>query len=73
MVWLFRSPIPVGRRAVIPRLNYFYLPLLRVEESGGGRHPVLTQLFLNVDFALLTNLFSFVTFQQQLFSLTFKF
>jgi hypothetical protein len=36
MVWLYRSPIPVGRRGVISSFKDFYLPWLRVE-GGGGR------------------------------------
>ncbi len=40
MVWLYRSPIPEGRRGVISSVkNDFYLPSLRVG-GGGGRHPV---------------------------------
>jgi hypothetical protein len=39
MVWLHRSPIPVGRTGVISSFND--PALLHVEEEGGGRHPVL--------------------------------
>ncbi len=35
MVWLNRSPIPVGRRGYFTRSNNFYLPSLRLEEEGG--------------------------------------
>ncbi len=37
MVWLNRSPIPVGRRGVISSFKWF-LPAFPRE--GGGRHPV---------------------------------
>ncbi len=40
MVWQYRSPIPVVRRGLFPRSNDFYLPSLRVDRGGGGRHPV---------------------------------
>jgi hypothetical protein len=30
MVWPYPSPIPVGRRGVIPRSNDFYLPSLHI-------------------------------------------
>jgi hypothetical protein len=36
MVWLYGSPIPAGRRGIIPHSNDFYLPSLRAEEGGGG-------------------------------------
>ncbi len=38
--FLYRSPILVGRRGVITHSNDFYLPSLRLEEEGGGQHPV---------------------------------
>ena len=41
MVWLYRSPIPVGRRGCFTRSNDFYLPSLRLEEGEGGQHPVI--------------------------------
>ncbi len=34
MVWLYRSPIPVGRREVFSCSNYFYLPSRRIKEGG---------------------------------------
>ncbi len=40
MVWLKRSPIPVGRRWVISSFKwFFYLSSLHVEEGGGGSAP----------------------------------
>ncbi len=36
MVWLYRSPIPVGRREVFSCSNYFYLPSRRIKGGGGG-------------------------------------
>jgi hypothetical protein len=39
MVWLYRSPIPVGRRGLISRSTDFYLPSLQVEEGGRGSAP----------------------------------
>jgi hypothetical protein len=38
MVWLYRSPIPVGMRGYFTRSNDYYLLLLRLEEGdeGGG-------------------------------------
>ncbi len=41
MVWLYRSPIPVGRRRVISSLKWFLPASLHVFERGGeGRHPL---------------------------------
>ncbi len=42
MVWLHRSPIPVGRKGVISSFKLFLTAFPRVEERGmsGGRHPV---------------------------------
>jgi hypothetical protein len=37
MVWLYRSPIPVGSRGLFYSFNDFYLPALRLE--GGGSAP----------------------------------
>ncbi len=39
MVWLNLSPIPLGRRGVIPRSNDFYLSLLHVQEGGSESVP----------------------------------
>ncbi len=44
MVWLDHLPIQVGGGGSFPHSNDFYLPSLRVEEGGGGRHPVVTLL-----------------------------
>ncbi len=38
MVWLYRSPIPVGRAYFTPS-NDFYLPSLRLYERGKGSAP----------------------------------
>ena len=35
MVWLYRSPIPVGRRGVISSIKLFLPAFHRVEEGGG--------------------------------------
>jgi hypothetical protein len=35
VVWLYRSPIPVGMRGYFTCPKDFYLPLLRLEEGGG--------------------------------------
>jgi hypothetical protein len=42
MVWLYLSPVPVGRRGYFSRSDDFYLPSLRFYEGGGGggQHPV---------------------------------
>ncbi len=39
MVWLYRSPIPVGRRGVFHSLKWF-LPAFASLWGGGGQHPV---------------------------------
>jgi hypothetical protein len=39
MVWLNLSPIPVGRRGIIPRSNDFYLSSLHAEEGGSESAP----------------------------------
>jgi hypothetical protein len=35
MVWLYRSPLPVGGEGYFTLTNDFYLPSLRLEEGGG--------------------------------------
>ncbi len=42
MVWLYRSPIPVGRRGVFDSFKLF-LPCRRGlrGRGGGGRHPAM--------------------------------
>ncbi len=40
MVWLYRLPIPVGRRGVISSDKWFLPAFPRLGEGGGGRHPV---------------------------------
>ncbi len=39
MVWLYRLPIPVGKRGVTFSFKWF-LPALAARGGGGGRHPV---------------------------------
>jgi hypothetical protein len=48
MVWLYRSPIPVGRReGHFTRSIAFYLPSLRLEEGVGvGQQPVVNPMNL---------------------------
>ncbi len=36
MVWLYTSPILVGRRGYFTCSNYFYQPSLSLEGGGGG-------------------------------------
>jgi hypothetical protein len=40
VVWLYRSPIPVGGWRYFNYSNDLYLPSRRLEEKGGGQHPV---------------------------------
>ncbi len=40
MVWLYHSPIPVGRRGVIYLFKWFLPAVAGLEEGGAGRHPV---------------------------------
>ncbi len=40
MVWLYRSLYHWGGEGYFTRTNYYYLPSLRLEEEGGGQHPV---------------------------------
>ncbi len=57
MVWLNRSPIPVGRSGLISSFKWFLPACLRVDEGGGGRlHPVNGALlkFRSTDLVCLT-------------------
>ncbi len=52
MVWQYRSPISQWGGGGFPRSNDFYLPSLRVEEGGGGRHPVFWTQGMEVNMKL---------------------
>jgi hypothetical protein len=47
MVWLYRSPIPAGRKGVFYSFNDFYLPSHSLEEGGRGSAPCDYDVFKN--------------------------
>jgi hypothetical protein len=53
MVWLYRSPIPVGRRGVISSFKWFLPPSLRVE-GGGGSAPCVRKTVLTLQTLIIS-------------------